>query len=152
VVTYHGNDAHDLKGWSPGEKWLVRLLLGAADRIVGVSQSLLEKVRQALGESYPKAVAVPNGAPLKDIQLNVARPSVPVPPEYVITVGQLIRRKGIDTLLQALGKARARKRVIPLVVVGEGSDRVLFENLARESGLSEQVHFVGSGRMRRQSR
>ena len=144
VVTYQGNDAHDLKGWSTEGQRLVKLLLGAADQITGVSKSLIEKVRQTLGESYPKAVAVPNGAPFEDIQLNVARPSVGVPPKYIVAVGHLIRRKGIDTLLQALSRGLERGYVVPLVLVGDGPERELFENLARELGLSAHVHFVGS--------
>jgi L-malate glycosyltransferase len=144
VVTYQGNDAHDLKEWSTGEQRLVRLLLGAADQITGVSRSLLEKVRQVLGQPYPQAVAVPNGAPLEDIQRNVAPPSVHVPAKYIVAVGHLIRRKGIDTLLQALSKALERGHVVPLVLVGDGPERGLFENLTRDLGLSAHVHFVGS--------
>jgi glycosyltransferase involved in cell wall biosynthesis len=56
------------------------------------------------------------------------------------TVGALIERKGQALTIEALA-------LLPeahLVVVGDGPDRAMLEQLARSLGLAERVHFAGS--------
>jgi glycosyltransferase involved in cell wall biosynthesis len=146
VVTYHGNDAHDLPEWQPSERLLIKLLLRSADRVTAVSSKLLQKVSGVLRLPGLPAVAVSNGAPLDVIdEINVPA-RVRVPPRYIVTVGHLIKRKGIDILLSALTRLRDRGEVIPLVIVGDGSERASLEELARRGGLGAEVHFVGDQR------
>jgi glycosyltransferase involved in cell wall biosynthesis len=56
------------------------------------------------------------------------------------TVGALIPRKGQRLVLQAL----ARLPSAHLALVGDGPDRAALEGFAREAGLAERVHFLGS--------
>ncbi len=144
VVTYQGNDAHDLQDWAPLERRLVRLLLRRADEISGVSFTLIEKVRSALHEPALPGVAVPNGAAVEAIERNSVRVETQLPPIYAVTVGHVIRRKGIDVLLEALRQLRALGVRLPLVIVGDGPERNEFEQLAVRLGVADDVHFVGS--------
>lgn len=144
VVTYHGNDAHDLDLWRPIERTLVRALLRAADCVTGVSPKLLEKVRSLLPGVEFAGAAIPNGAPVEQIARNAMRPPVPLPRDYVVAVGHLIKRKGVDLMLRALALLRSRGERLSLVLVGDGPDRAEFERLARELEVADDVHFLGS--------
>jgi glycosyltransferase involved in cell wall biosynthesis len=61
----------------------------------------------------------------------------------VLTVAQLARRKGIDVLLDALARLRARDVAIRAVIVGDGDERGALEARARELGLDGAVTFAG---------
>lgn len=145
VVTYQGNDAHDLPLWSWPERRLIRFLLTTSDCVVAVSNSLLYE----LGVVFPdlqmkESCIIPNGAPLDLIsETNTVKTERPLPQEYLFTAGHLIHRKGIDVLIEALAVARDQGEVMNLVVAGEGPERQKFSNLAREVGLTENIHFVG---------
>lgn len=67
-------------------------------------------------------LALPPGAPL------------------LATVGALIPRKGQQFVIRAL----ARLPAAHLALVGDGPDRATLEALARDSGMAERVHFLGS--------
>lgn len=60
----------------------------------------------------------------------------------VVCVAGLYEHKGIDTVLRAFHEVN-RRTPAQLYLVGEGPDRLRFEDLAEELGLGEVVHFVG---------
>jgi glycosyltransferase involved in cell wall biosynthesis len=143
VITYQGSDAHDLLAWRPLERRAVRSLLTAADQITGVSASLLEKVRAALPGINLGGVVVPNGAPVEEISSAAAAVQATLPDRYIVTVGLLIRRKGIDLLLDALAMLASMGETVALVVVGDGEERDSLENRAQEKGIAANILFVG---------
>jgi phosphatidylinositol alpha-1,6-mannosyltransferase len=61
----------------------------------------------------------------------------------LVSVTRLVRRKGLDTVLKALGRVREAIPEVGYVVVGDGPDRGRLEALARELGLGALVHFAG---------
>jgi glycosyltransferase involved in cell wall biosynthesis len=58
----------------------------------------------------------------------------------LIYAGQLVRGKGVDVLLRALAKVRARFEVI---ILGEGGHRAACERLCNRLGLQDRVTFKG---------
>lgn len=65
----------------------------------------------------------------------------------VLTVGRLSiddRPKGIDTLIEAVGKARSNGANISLIVVGDGDDMSRLRDLTTRLGLDAQVAFLGA--------
>ncbi|WP_331072255.1 glycosyltransferase family 4 protein [Longimicrobium sp.] len=58
-----------------------------------------------------------------------------------VYAGQLIARKGVDTLLRAFARLHAPGAVA--VVAGDGPDRDALAALARELGIAERVRFPG---------
>jgi glycosyltransferase involved in cell wall biosynthesis len=55
--------------------------------------------------------------------------------------GVLIRRKGMDLMLEALAKLPDRYK---LFLVGDGKDKKTFESLAKKLGVDDRVYFAGS--------
>lgn len=67
----------------------------------------------------------------------------PFMPEGILRIlflGQLIRGKGADLMLQALARAG-----FPFVctIAGDGNDRPMLENMVRKYGLTDRVNFCG---------
>jgi len=62
----------------------------------------------------------------------------------VISVGRLSREKGHQTLLEAFSKVDAPDWQLELV--GDGPERQRLERFAKELGIEERVHFLGSQR------
>ena len=79
----------------------------------------------------------PRGGPALRDRLGIgARP-------MLLTVGRLVPRKGIDTVLRALPRVAASVPEVRYVVAGTGPDRDRLERLAVRQGVRDRVHFVG---------
>lgn len=61
----------------------------------------------------------------------------------LVTVSRLVPRKGIDTVLRALSRVRARVPEALYLIAGEGPDRARLEALADREGVADAVRFVG---------
>ena len=145
VVTYQGNDAHDLTLWPAGDRRLVRTLLESADCVTGVSHTLLQKVAQVFtGLKLRNTTTIPNGAPVDRSTNAIPVGDLSLPPVYIVTVGHLIHRKGIDVLIRAVASARSRGHALNLVVVGDGPEHGALAKLAADCGIADRVHFIGN--------
>ena len=61
----------------------------------------------------------------------------------LLTVGRLVRRKGIDTVLRALPTIAQSRPDVAYVIAGTGPDQSRLERLATRLGVRERVRFVG---------
>ncbi len=61
----------------------------------------------------------------------------------ILMVGNLLRSKGHELVLRALGNLRPSFPRLRCRIIGEGPDRAQFETLARDLGLEQQVQFAG---------
>lgn len=61
----------------------------------------------------------------------------------VVAVAALVRRKGLDVLLDAVGGLGAARLRVLVWIVGEGSERVALEEQARRIGVASQISFLG---------
>ncbi|MGE5193086.1 MAG: glycosyltransferase family 4 protein [Deltaproteobacteria bacterium] len=59
----------------------------------------------------------------------------------VLAVSRLIARKGLDVLINAIGRLRAEP--LSLDIAGDGPERKLLEQLARSCGVADRVRFHG---------
>lgn len=86
-------------------------------------------------QRYPVDVVgpVPGGA-------SIVEEAAGMPEPFVLFVGRLIARKGLDVLLRANAGASSAVR---LVVIGDGPDRVALQALASELGLDDHVRWLG---------
>ena len=65
------------------------------------------------------------------------------PDPEILMVGNLLRSKGHELVLQAMAKLEPSFPQLRCRIIGEGPDRAQFEALARELGIAPQVQFVG---------
>ena len=58
----------------------------------------------------------------------------------VLYIGQIVRGKGVDVLLESLTRLRVP---FECLILGDGNHRAFCEDLSRRLGLSDRVHFKG---------
>jgi glycosyltransferase involved in cell wall biosynthesis len=62
----------------------------------------------------------------------------------ILFVGQLVRRKGVDLLLDAILPLWAEYPALSLTLIGEGSERAALESQAAASGFRDRITFAGA--------
>jgi len=84
-----------------------------------------------------------NGVEVPDQAGSPADTTLHETPHRLLVVAALIREKGVDTAIRALGHVRRRRPEATLTVVGVGPEREALEHLAAEEGLSGAVSWLG---------
>jgi glycosyltransferase involved in cell wall biosynthesis len=141
VVSLRGGDVPGFLGgelaWYHRLAWpMTRAVWQGSAGLIANSAGLAELARR----SWPNAPieVIPNGVDVEAFTPGDRdRPSSPV---RLLTVGRLVRQKGITYLLEAL--ARCSSEVV-LRVVGDGPERPTLEAAARSCGIQTRVQFVG---------
>lgn len=127
-------------------RMLLRINLAHAEYVVAIS---------AYTRGLLKNFGVPEGK-LVTINPAVEAPTIPpadavaafatthaCTPHTLITVGRLVKRKGIDRVIRALPAVRETLPDVTYLIAGDGPERVSLEHLARDLGVSSAVRFLG---------
>jgi glycosyltransferase involved in cell wall biosynthesis len=141
VVSLRGGDVPGFE-WAPEARRyhkltapLLRWIWRRADAVVANSNGLRDLAKQSTPELpiqvIPNGVELPTPAPL--------HPSTSQP--HLLTMGRLTQQKGIDILFRAM--TQLRDLDFALDIGGDGPDRALLENMARELGIEDRVNFLG---------
>ncbi|MFC4595121.1 glycosyltransferase [Sphingobium tyrosinilyticum] len=128
--------------------WSNRLKFGGADFIVAVSHALAAEIQTALPQK--KVGVIANGVDLAKVDRLVSAPFAhhfldkgSDGPPVLVTMGRIVRQKGFDLLVSALGSLRdigAR-----LMIIGDGNpDQVAaLKSLAEEKGVTDRLALLG---------
>ncbi|MGD1011092.1 MAG: glycosyltransferase family 4 protein [Acidimicrobiales bacterium] len=127
---------------------LASVLSGAALAVAGGGYSATEAARAAR-ERMPRCVIVPPGVdherfhPLEPEERAVVRQrfGLPTTGRLVVSVSRLVPRKGMDVLIEAVGRLSATRTDLTLAIGGTGRDSRRLERLASRSGA--RVCFLG---------
>ena len=140
ISTLHGWTSRKRIGRMALYQWLDRWSLRFVDRVVVVSESML----QIKPIRYLERVSViRNGIDVGD-RLPHRTKATGNGREMVIgAAGRLSPEKGFDSLVEALAIVRRAGVQARLIVVGEGAERQRLERLIREKGLTEFVQLPG---------
>lgn len=135
VVMTHGLEY--FQAVLPGASALLRRALGRARWVTAVSRAMARAIARVLPPGVPLTVLHPgvdearfspsvDGRPVRERHRLDDRP-------VVVCVSRLVRRKGQDVLIGAMGLVR---RLVPgagLLIVGDGPDRARLQALARQA-------------------
>ncbi len=147
VITSHGDDLAPggLYDRKPELRERYRQTLKRADATVAISSYTAGLLRSACG-TLRQIALIPNGVEVEQFAAPAARPAnIPASirsKSYLLFLGRLDSRKGIDVLLQAMALLGGQCD-FNLVVAGRGPERPMLEDLAARLGLARKVHFVG---------
>ncbi len=146
VMSLHGGDIFD-----PSKKLSPHRLVGVRSAVNWVLNNSSAVVAQSSNTRENTYRFYSYRGPIEIIPLGIRQPNVPpasrtelgLPEDrfLAITVGRLVKRKGIDQLLHALASPECRQA--DLIVVGDGPERAGWEKLAERLGLRERVRFMG---------
>ena len=151
VVYAHGNEILDLVNQAGQVQWKVPLdCLRQADGVIAVSHYTAGLVRELAvsperihvvhpGCDTRRFMPSPPNRELRRQILGAAREG-PV----LMTVGNLVERKGHDMVIRALPQLLQRFTSATYLIAGEGRDRQMLEVLARDCGVADHVVFAGA--------
>ena len=126
---------------------LGRLTARRSDVRLAPSRATAREIEHDYGVEDVRVVPNVTGAPL-DARAGESAPAAgrdePVGGEpYVLAVGRLRIRKGMEILLQAMAQARDSGHRLRLVVAGDGERREALGTLCERLGLGACVHWAG---------
>lgn len=148
VVSARGSDINLFLRF-PIIRRLLKLTLKKAAAVIAVCQALKD-VMVNLNIPPAKITVIPNGvdtAKFFPVSKQVARRQLGLPGgKIILSVGELIPRKGFHVLIQALELLvrEYSRRNIHLIIVGEGAYRKTLENLIASLKLVKHVRLAGS--------
>lgn len=138
LCTLHGGDLFGLD-----LKWVNRLrahVSARLDAVTVVSEAMRVRVA-ALGRPAADTAVTPMGTDLTER----FTPDSSVPRElFLLFVGRLVKKKGVDVLLVAFASLAPRYTELSIVIAGDGPERPTLESQASELGVSSRVSFLGS--------
>jgi glycosyltransferase involved in cell wall biosynthesis len=118
---------------------LKRRSLSTADAVVAVSTTIANDLRARAPElASTRIEIIPNPVDVAGIRAQAERSAPPMAGAYAVYIGKLEPNKGVTKLLVAIERAQLDW---PLVVVGDGSERLQLEAASRRSG--RDVRFTG---------
>lgn len=142
ITTLRGSDVSRLSQ-SKMSRVLLRLCNKLSARLVAVG----ENQKQLIADLYPDVAAriqvIPNGISDDFLQVGSNRCYSKEGPLRLITVGNLITLKGVDTLLRALATL-ADPTAVSLTIVGDGPEQKNLQTLGRTLKLNNQIQFLGA--------
>ncbi|MBI3388578.1 MAG: glycosyltransferase family 4 protein [Deltaproteobacteria bacterium] len=144
VVTLWGTDVQWFER-SPALRPALGAVLRGADSVVAINDHMRTLFAPRV-VSVERIALIPSGV---DTDLFRPRDRAPLRTRVglsddavvVVLVGSLIPRKGVDVALKALANIPDER--VTAVVIGEGSERGVLEELAAQLGLTRRVRFAG---------
>ncbi len=138
IITVQGSDVFKTIH-IPVVRNVIGLALRKASHIIALSNEL-KNASIRFGVPAEHITVIPNGVNISQfpVGLKEGRKS------QLIFVGSLIERKGVSYLIQAMANLVALHPDIQLIIVGEGKDRGLLEDLTNQLGLEANVIFMGT--------
>ena len=120
------------------------------DGVAALNQHMADEAAQIFGGKLQRVIVLPNAIDIAAIRerASEARHHVPFTPDgapYIVSVARLDEiQKDHRTLLRAYAELLESHDIAEhLVIVGHGAYRKELENLARDLGIQQRVHFAG---------
>ena len=145
IIFTHGIEVWQPLGWPRGAA------LRRADMVLGPSTDTVQHLISEQGILAEKVHRLPWGLDPEFEARIASGAAISLPPGFpgagkiILAVGRwdsAERYKGADTLISAIPKVLKSNPETFLALVGDGDDRPRLEQLARDLGVSEQVHFL----------
>ncbi len=147
LIYAHGEE---LTGWGRGRKFQAMCFtLRRCDHVLSNSDHTRDTLIELIGVAPEKiAVVYPTvdenrfhpAPPPEDLRASIGlQPDQPL----ILSVGRLMPRKGFDQVIRALPRLVEAGLDVHYAIIGTGDDRERLERLARETGATDRVHFLG---------
>ena len=154
VVHFHGPWASESK--SEGEKrrtvlfkrMIEQAVYRRADQFIVLSKAFREQLCQGYGVREERVHIVPGGVETDKffpVDVRAARLQLgwPLNSKIIVCVRRLARRMGLETLIEAFGRATAQSADVKLMIGGQGPLRAELEQLVHRLGIADRVQFLG---------
>lgn len=145
VLTIIGGDVYDpTKSSSPHRNRVIRainsFIINSADAIVAISNDTKARAKQYYRIKKEIKVINYGFTPVHLSEPDRVRLGRNSGQYYLVAVGRLVKRKGLEYLIRAL---ELLPENISLIIIGDGPMAEYLEEVARTNKVSERVRFVG---------
>jgi glycosyltransferase involved in cell wall biosynthesis len=125
--------------------WLYRRFYKRADRIICLSDSMLDNLVEHFGLPREKMIRIYNPVDVKSVRKLAEAGDNPYSGSgpHLVAIGRLCRQKGFDLLIRAMPVVLGRFPTSSLTILGEGPLRNSLIEQTIALGLSRSVRFVG---------
>lgn len=134
VVTTHGSDT--TRPYLQGKKDMLKAFCDTADCVVGVSSSLINKLKDTGTTTQLRVIL--NGFRPQHLLENTRKI-----PCSIIQVGHLIQQKGFDITIRAFAEIKRNFPNATLTIIGQGIERESLEELCCSLDIENSVSFLG---------
>ncbi|GAB1544289.1 glycosyltransferase [Scytonema sp. NUACC21] len=119
------------------------IFMGLADRVIAVSQAVAKSMERR-GIPQSKLCVVSNGTLGSPRHRNLREyQPIPLQRPAIATVAGMYKRKGIGELIDAFVEIADKFKSAHLYLVGDGPDRLMFEEKAKNTAFANRIHFEG---------
>lgn len=155
VVHFHGPWADESRQEGAGaaavaaKRAIERAVYHTADRLIVLSEAFAALLRDDYGVPAERIRVVPGAVDVERFRARMTRAEArarlgwPDDGPVSVTVRRLVRRTGVDRLIEALPMVLATHPQARLVIGGTGPQRDALVDLVRFLGLEERVTFLG---------
>ncbi len=142
---------HGIDAWQPTQSWITNRLIGAADRVISVSDVTRRRLMAWSGLSLERIAILPNSIDLAEFaprprRADLARQYGIEGKKVIMTLGRLSgkeRYKGFDEVIEVMPDVLKDEPLSVYLIVGDGDDRARLEEKAAQLGLTDRVIFAG---------
>lgn len=147
LSVYTEHSAWNRRRDKPYFKPIEAFIFNRFDTIIANSEESRQKFLSWLPGIRDKIIVVENGVPpptesKRDLEIS--------DPPSLLVIGRLVRQKGIDIAIEAVRVMKDQGQPVSLSIVGEGPDREMFEEQARDldvkfhGGQENPEHFMAT--------
>lgn len=150
IISIRTNPNRANRGLKWFQKQIMKLLYPYADCVITNSQGVAHLLVKNYGLQLKKITTISNAYNLESIKNKSQEKLEHFDEEYFnhgpvcVAVGRLEYPKGFTHLVNAFKYVHAEISDAKLVIVGEGSERVLLEHLIKQNNLTETVYVIGA--------
>lgn len=144
---FHGMDIAIASSAGMVRRWVARRIIARATRVYANSVYTADLV-SALSKRSAVHVRHPRISALSQVQASLIRTlrtqtNINEASQIVLVACRLVERKGVDRVIRAFALLPAELDAT-LVIVGDGPQRAVWEELSRSCGITDRVRWVGS--------
>jgi glycosyltransferase involved in cell wall biosynthesis len=155
TFTFHGpwaleSQQEGEKPWSVALKWWVeQRVYQRCDRFIVLSNAFGEILHERYQIPWNKINVIPGGVDIRRFQMNLSREEArqilgwPTDRLMLFTPRRLVKRVGLDVLLDAFAKVKLRCADIGLAIAGKGAQEAALKQQASALGIEHDVQFLG---------
>lgn len=141
VITVHGGDFYEMRSRIPGGARLFKEVATRAAHIIAVGNAMAEDVRAAMAGDGPLVSVINMGVETERFAATTGPDATKR--NSIAYVGQLIGRKGVDLLIDALAQLHRAGHQAQLTLIGDGPAKADLVRQAKALDLERSVWFRG---------